>query len=677
LLWASTGTKNKDYSDVLYVEELIGPNTVNTVPPATLDAFRDHGRPRDSLEENIEDASRVLAELEKSGISLDAITADLVKDGVKQFADAADKLYGAVAHKRASVLGTAIDRQSLALGGHISAAMARATEEWRASAGIRRLWQHDKSVWTGTDEDKWLGWLRSAAKADIADYEDFARKVQGQRFTDAVVLGMGGSSLGPEVLAQTFAGKPGFPKLHVLDSTDPAQVRSMEAAVDLARTVFIVSSKSGGTTEPNVMKDYFFARVSETIGAEKAGHRFIAVTDPGSSLEKVATKQGFARIFHGEPTIGGRYSVLSPFGLVPAATAGIEVRTLIKHTLAMMRSCGPDVPPRENPGVQLGLAMGLAGLEGRDKVTILSSPKIADFGAWAEQLIAESTGKDGKGLIPIEGEPLADAALYGNDRFFIDIRTEDEDDAAHDQKLTALEKAGHPLVRIVMKSIDHIGQEFFRFELATAVAGAVLGINPFNQPDVEAAKIKTRELTAAFETSGALPAEKPVISLAQADLFTDEANASALRQAGADGDLGSWLKAHLARAGSSDYVALLAYIERDAAHIDALQHMRLGVRAKRHVATCAEFGPRFLHSTGQAYKGGPNSGVFLQITADDARDLVVPGQKASFGVIKAAQARGDFDVLTERGRRALRVHLKGDLKAGLKMLDAAITAALN
>ena len=677
LLWASTGTKNKDYSDVLYVEELIGPNTVNTVPPATLDAFRDHGRPRDSLEENIEDASRVLAELEKSGISLDAITADLVKDGVKQFADAADKLYGAVAHKRASVLGTAIDRQSLALGGHISAAMARATEEWRASAGIRRLWQHDKSVWTGTDEDKWLGWLRSAAKADIADYEDFARKVQGQRFTDAVVLGMGGSSLGPEVLAQTFAGKPGFPKLHVLDSTDPAQVRSMEAAVDLARTVFIVSSKSGGTTEPNVMKDYFFARVSETIGAEKAGHRFIAVTDPGSSLEKVATKQGFARIFHGEPTIGGRYSVLSPFGLVPAATAVIEVRTLIKHTLAMMRSCGPDVPPRENPGVQLGLAMGLAGLEGRDKVTILSSPKIADFGAWAEQLIAESTGKDGKGLIPIEGEPLADAALYGNDRFFIDIRTEDEDDAAHDQKLTALEQAGHPLVRIVMKSIDHIGQEFFRFELATAVAGAVLGINPFNQPDVEAAKIKTRELTAAFETSGALPAEKPVISLAQADLFTDEANASALRQAGADGDLGSWLKAHLARAGSSDYVALLAYIERDAAHIDALQHMRLGVRAKRHVATCAEFGPRFLHSTGQAYKGGPNSGVFLQITADDARDLVVPGQKASFGVIKAAQARGDFDVLTERGRRALRVHLKGDLKAGLKMLDAAITAALN
>ena len=333
------------------------------------------------------------------------------------------------------------------------------------------------------------------------------RRVKGQNFTDAVVLGMGGSSLGPEVLAETFAKKPGFPKLHVLDLTDPAQVRAMEKAVDVAKTLFIVSSKSGGTTEPNVMKDYFFARVSKAIGADKAGHRFIAVTDPGSSLEKLATSQGFARIFHGDPTIGGRYSVLSPFGLVPAAAAGIDIRTLIKQTLAMVRSCGPDVPPQENPGVQLGLAMGLAGLDGRDKVTIVSSKKISDFGAWAEQLIAESTGKEGKGLIPIDGEPLGEPAIYGNDRFFIDISTEGESDAAHDDKLAALEKAGHPVVRIVMKSIDHIGQEFFRFEVATAVAGAILGINPFNQPDVEAAKIKTRELTSAFEKSGTLPPE--------------------------------------------------------------------------------------------------------------------------------------------------------------------------
>jgi transaldolase/glucose-6-phosphate isomerase len=369
--------------------------------------------------------------------------------------------------------------------------------------------------------------------------------------------------------------------------------------------------------------------------------------------------------------------VLSPFGLVPAAAAGIDLRTLLTHTLAMVRSCGPDVPPHENPGVQLGLAMGLAGHEGRDKVTILSSKKIADFGAWAEQLIAESTGKDGKGLIPIDGETLGDPGKYGNDRFFIDIRTEGEGDADHDAKLAALEKAGHPVARIVMKSIDHIGQEFFRFEMAVAVAGSVLGINPFNQPDVEAAKVKTRELTAAFEKTGSLPREEPVVTTETADIYTDEKNASDLRRAGANGDLHSWLKAHLSRSGDDDYVAMLAYIERNADHIGTLQHMRLKVRDQRHVATCAEFGPRFLHSTGQAYKGGPDSGVFLQITADDERDLAVPGQKASFGIIKAAQARGDFGVLTERGRRALRVHLKGDLASGLKMLDAAIAEALN
>jgi transaldolase/glucose-6-phosphate isomerase len=678
MLWASTGTKNKDYSDVLYVEELIGPNTINTMPPATLDAFRDHGKLSDSLEENVEDARQVLEELERSGISLDAITEELVKDGVKQFADAADKLYGAVAYKRATVLGTAIDRQQLALGDGLGKAVAKSTEEWRASAKIRRLWQRDKSVWTGTDEDKWLGWLDCAAKADIADYADYANRVKGQKFSDAVVLGMGGSSLGPEVLAETFARKPGFPKLHVLDSTDPAQVRAMEAKIDIANTVFIVSSKSGGTTEPNAMKDYFYDRVAQTVGPSvKTGHRFIAVTDPGSSLEKAAKTLNYARIFYGEPSIGGRYSVLSPFGLVPAATAGIDVGSFIKHTLAMVRSCGPDVPPQENPGVQLGLAMGLAGLEGRDKVTIFSSKKIADFGAWAEQLIAESTGKEGKGLIPIDGEPLSDPHLYGNDRFFIDIRTESEADSAHDEKLAALERAGHPVVRIVMKGIDHLGQEFFRFEMATAVAGAILGINPFDQPDVEAAKIKTRELTAAFEKTGALPPEEPVVSTADADLYTDHANATALRASGANGDLTSWLRAHLDRSQQGDYVALLGYIARDKATIDAMQAMRTAVLEKCHVATAAEFGPRFLHSTGQAYKGGPDSGVFLQITTDDATDLPVPGQKATFGVIKAAQARGDFDVLTERGRRALRVHLKGGLKKGLAALNAALSQALN
>ncbi len=679
LLWASTGTKNKAYSDVLYVEELIGPDTVNTVPPATLDAFRDHGKLRDSLEEGIPDAERALADLDKAGISLDAITSDLVKDGVQLFADAFDKLLGAVAHKRAKILGAGIGHQTPALGSDLSKAVADGTEEWRAAGRIRQLWQHDKSVWTGTDEDKWLGWLNSARaeRGKVDAYKNFSEWVKKHGFTDAVVLGMGGSSLGPEVLAKTFTKRSGFPKLHVLDSTDPAQVATMERTVDLAKALFIVSSKSGGTTEPNALKDYFFGRLQDKVGQDKAGGHFVAVTDPGSSLEKVAKKQGFAHVFHGDPTIGGRYSVLSPFGLVPAAAAGLDVAQLLDLALAMVRSCGPDVPPQENPGVQLGLILGLAGRQGRDKVTILSSKAIADFGAWAEQLIAESTGKDGKGLIPIEGEPLGAPDVYGTDRLFIDLRTEGEADPAHEAKLSALEKAGHPVVRIMLKSADHIGQEFFRFEMATAVAGAVLGINPFNQPDVESAKIKTRELTAAFEKSGQLPDEKPVIATDKLAIYTDSENAKALRKAGADGDLGSWLKAHLASVRANDYVALLAYIEHDRAHIDALQDMRLAIRDRRHVATCAEFGPRFLHSTGQAYKGGPDSGVFLQITADDAKDLPIPGQAASFGIIKSAQARGDFDVLTERGRRALHIHLKGDLKTGLAQIGKAIAAALN
>ncbi|HRO00322.1 MAG TPA: bifunctional transaldolase/phosoglucose isomerase [Nitrobacter sp.] len=678
LLWASTGTKNKDYRDVLYIEELIGPDTVNTVPPATLDGFRDHGELRDSLEENLDDARQVLAALADAGISLDAITRDLVTEGVRLFEDAADKLLGAVARKREKILGSAVDRQTLSLDPSIVKSVETKADDWRAAGTVRKLWQKDKSVWTDADEDKWLGWLTSpAAEFDrAADYADYARRVKKQKFTDAVVLGMGGSSLGPEVLAKTFPKAAGFPKLHVLDSTDPAEIRSLEAAIDIARTVFIVSSKSGGTTEPNALKDYFHARVAKAIGADKAGHRFIAITDPGSSLDAEAARLGYARTFHGDPEIGGRYSILSPFGLVPAATAGIDVTGLLESALVMVRSCGAQVPPHDNPGVQLGLAMGLAGREGRDKVTILASPKIADFGAWTEQLIAESTGKEGKGLIPIDGEPLGDASLYGDDRFFIDIRTADEEDAPHDEKLRALENAGHPVVRIVMNSIDQIGQEFFRFEIAAAVAGAVLGINPFDQPDVEAAKIRTRELTSAFEKTGRLPDEEPAISADGFDIYTDADNARALREKGADGELSSWLKAHLSRAEAGDYVALLAYVARNDDHIGELQRMRLAVRDRKKVATCAEFGPRFLHSTGQAYKGGPDSGVFLQITADDPRDLKIPGRKMSFSIIKAAQARGDFDVLTRRGRRALRVHLKGNLKSGLSRLDEAISRAL-
>lgn len=677
LLWASTGTKNKAYSDVLYVEELIGRDTVNTVPPATLDAFRDHGKLRDSLEENLPEAKRVLADLAKSGISLDAITEKLVEEGVQLFAEAFDKLLGAVAHKRAALLSSAIDGQNIRLAADVDKSFKALANDWRAGGKIRSLWARDASVWTGHDENKWLGWLDALTReqAALPRYQAFAKWVKDTKFTDAVVLGMGGSSLGPEVIATTFGTVAGFPRLHILDSTDPEQVRRMDAAIKANTTLFIVSSKSGGTTEPNALMDYFLARAGEKLG-DKAGGHFVAVTDPGSSLEKVAKSRGFAHVIHGEPTIGGRYSVLSPFGLVPAAAAGLDLVKFLDATASMARACGPDVPPDENPGVQLGLALGAAAQHGRDKITLTASRPIADFGAWVEQLIAESTGKNGKALIPLEGETLGKPDVYGNDRVFIDLRTGDDGDADRETSLAALEKAGHPVVRITVTDLLHIGQEFFRFEIATAVAGSVMGINPFDQPDVEAAKIKTRELTASFEKTGSLPDETAVATDGAIAIYTDAKNADALRKAGANGGVASWLKAHLGRIQGGDYATLLAYIDRDDAHLATTHAMRMAIRDRKHVATCVGFGPRFLHSTGQAYKGGPNTGVFLQITADDAKDLPVPGQKASFGVIKAAQARGDFDVLTERGRRALRLHIKGDLAKGLSAIHAAVDSAL-
>ncbi len=676
LLWASTGTKNKAYSDVLYVEELIGPDTVNTMPVATLEAFRDHGKPRDSLAEDAAQAQRMLGELGRTGISLDAVTDRLVDDGVRLFADAADKLLAAVAKKRIEVLDRQIDKLKLSLGPQLDKSAGEIAEDWRKHGNIRKLWRRDKSLWTNADEDRWLGWLDGIGDEQIAAYTAFAQDIRREGFRDAVLLGMGGSSLGPEVLALSFGPQRGWPRLRVLDSTVPAEIKAIEADLDLGKTLFIVSSKSGSTTEPNILKDYFFKRVADAVGAGQAGRHFIAVTDPGSPLQRAAQQQDFRQVFYGVPSIGGRYSVLSPFGLVPAAIAGIDVARLVQSTRAMMRSCGPDVPPAENPGATLGIALGAAASRGRDKITLLASPALSSFGAWAEQLFAESTGKHGKGLIPIDGEPLGRPDVYGDDRFFIELALAGEAADERETKLNALEQAGHPVVRIAQNSIDHIGQEFFRFEIATAIAGAVLGINPFDQPDVEASKVKTRELTAAFEQSGTLPRETPVCSDKSIALYTDEKNAEALRRAGADGGVESWIKAHFARIGTGDYVAVLAYLAREEKTAARLQQLRLALRDRRHVATCLEFGPRFLQSTGQAYKGGPDSGVFLQITADDPEDLAIPGHRASFGVVKAAQARGDFDVLAERGRRALRVHLDGDLASGLAALEAAVERAL-
>jgi len=571
-----------------------------------------------------------------------------------------------------------VSRLKTSLPETLAATVKSTIADWQSGGKVKRLWDRDASLWTGEDESKWLGWLdivdEQIAQQDTL--QKFAKEVQTRGFQHILLLGMGGSSLCPEVLRMTFGRIPHFPELHVLDSTDPAQVKAFEHKIDIPKTLFIVSSKSGSTLEPNIFKQYFFERAKQVVGTDKVGSHFVAITDPGSKLQQVAEGDHFLHAFFGRPSIGGRYSALSNFGMIPAAAIGLDTKKFLERTAEMERACGPSVKVEENPGAVLGIILGSAANARRDKVTIITSPGISDLGAWLEQLIAESTGKIGKGIIPVDREHLASTDVYGNDRIFAYIRLESEADSEQDAKVAALEKAGHPVVRITMPDIYDLGAEFFRWEIATAVAGAIVGINTFNQPDVEASKIATRTLTSEYEKTGSLPAEKPILEDSGVRLFTDEKNASALAAAAGEKSLVGYLKAHLSRIHAGDYFAVLGYIQMNAEHEESLQALRHAVRDAKHVATCLGFGPRFLHSTGQAYKGGPNSGVFLQITCDDAVELPVPGQRYTFGIVKAAQARGDFQVLAERGRRALRVHLGKDLKNGLVALQAAVRKAL-
>jgi transaldolase/glucose-6-phosphate isomerase len=679
VLWASTSTKNPKYRDVLYVEELIGPDTVNTIPPATLDAFRDHGHARSSLTEDVEGANRVMETVAKIGISMKEVTDKLTDDGVRLFAEAFDKLLEAVEKNSKSQITPKVSKQTYKLPDDLAEAVKTNIDDWRATGKVRRLWQRDASLWTGIDEANWLGWLGITEKqiANADNLRRFAEDVKREGFTDILLLGMGGSSLCPEVLEKTLGRIDGFPQLRVLDSTDPAQIKAFQDQINVPKTLFVVSSKSGTTLEPNIYKQYFFEQVKKAAGAEKAGSHFIAITDPGSKLQEVAEADRFRHIFYGDPSIGGRYSALSNFGVVPAAAMGLDVVKFLDRTEEMVEACAASVPVQENPGVILGLILGTAARSGRDKVTIITSPKIYDLGAWLEQLLAESTGKQGHGIIPVDREQLASPDVYGKDRVFVYLRLDSAPDSAQEAKVAALEQAGQPVLRISLGDVYDLGQEFFRWEIATAVAGSVIGINAFNQPDVEASKVATRNLTAEYEKTGSLPAEKPFFEQDGVKLFTDSKNADALtKAAGNEKSLSNYLRSHLNRLGAGDYFALLAFIQMNDEHEQSLQKIRHAVRDNRRVATCLGFGPRFLHSTGQAYKGGPNSGVFLQVTCDDAADLPVPGQKYTFGVVKAAQARGDFQVLVERGRRALRVHLGKDLKSSLAKLQAVVNQAL-
>jgi len=556
----------------------------------------------------------------------------------------------------------------------LEALVKAALDDWKKNDKGRRLWQRDASVWTGTDEAQWLGWLDITEKqlAQLDVFKKIAADVKKAKFKHALLLGMGGSSLCPEVLRMTFGKIKGFPELHVLDSTDPAQIKAIEAQVDLKSTICIVSSKSGSTLEPNIYKQYFFEQIKKKVGAAEVGKRFIAITDPGSKMQQVAEVDKFRHIFFGVPSIGGRYSALSNFGMIPGAIMGLDIPKFLKNAQEMVKACGATVAADKNPGVLLGAILGTAAREGLDKVTIISSPGISDLGAWLEQLIAESTGKQGKGIIPVDREKVAKPEVYGNDRVFAYLRLETKPDKKQDAAVAALEKDGLPVVRISVKNTSNLGQEFFRWEIATAVAGAIIGINAFNQPDVEASKIETKKLTSEYEASGKLPAESPFFEAEGIKFYADPKNTAALQGAETLLDV---MKLHLDRINAGDYFGVLGYITMNEANESALQRIRHTVRDAKKVATVLGFGPRFLHSTGQAYKGGPDTGVFLQITCDDKVDFAVPGQKYTFGVVKAAQARGDFAVLAERGRRALRVHIGKNVKTDLAKVAKAVQKA--
>jgi transaldolase / glucose-6-phosphate isomerase len=571
-----------------------------------------------------------------------------------------------------------MNSQTFSLPRDLSEGVSAALQQWTKADNVRRLWTHDASLWTSADENKWLGWLDivNEQQRGVDRFESLEKEVAREGFAHVMLLGMGGSSLCPEVMEKTFGQQTGSPELHVLDSTDPAQIKSRESEIDLDKTLFIVSSKSGSTLEPNIFKQYFFERVRQRIGEREAGKRFVAITDPGSKMQQVAQADHFRHVFFGLPSIGGRYSAFSDFGMIPAAAMGVDVRKFLDRTGQMVDACGGGIPADDNPGVILGAILGIAHNLGRDKVTIVAAPAIYDLGAWLEQLIAESTGKIGRGLIPVDRESTGPPDVYQQDRVFAYLRYEPNPDQTQDAAIAAIESAGHPVVRISISDVYDLGQEFFRWEIATAVAGSIIGINPFDQPDVEASKVATRKLTEAYEQTGSLPSETPIFEEDGVKLFADEKNAAALADSADDRSLGGYLRAHLDRLKDGDYFALLAYVEMNDAHEKILQSARHAVRDRKRVATCLGFGPRFLHSTGQAYKGGPNTGVFLQVTCDDAADLPVPEQKYTFGIVKAAQARGDYEVLAERGRRALRVHLGADVNEELQKLKATIAAAL-
>jgi transaldolase / glucose-6-phosphate isomerase len=660
VLWASTGTKNPWYPDTFYVDGLVAAGTVNTVPPGTLALFLDHGTPGPDLGQGMEPAKERLAALAGLGIDLEEITERLQAEGLESFEKAFHALLSSVAEKR-HALAAGIRRMSVDLG-PLSTGVAAALEELRDQAVLRRIWFHDHTVWSPEpgEIDNRLGWLHlpETMGDTLEDLRRFAEQVVSGGFTDVVLLGMGGSSLAPEVFQRVFGppeGVRGGPlRLTVIDSTDPDMIRRRTEALDLDATLFIVSTKSGGTVETLSAFKHFFNQVAVRKGADGAGEHFVAITDPGGALDDLARKHGFRRIFLNDPNVGGRYAALSYVGLVPAVLLGVDPSLLLERAAtAACNAAGANCPKAgDNDAARLGaiLAEGVRG--GRDKLTLSASPGIESLGDWIEQLVAESTGKDGTGILPVVGEPLGSPEVYGDDRLFVDLAL--AGDESREQALAALAGAGHPVVRMRLRDRYDLARQFFLWEMATAVAGARMGIHPFDQPNVEAAKNVARRMVAAFAESGALP----------------EGDAS---PAAAE-----TLEAFLAETVPGDYVALQAYVEPSRETDRALDALRLAIRRRFRVATTVGYGPRFLHSTGQLHKGDGGRGRFVQLVSRAGSDLPVPDEAGgdtsslSFQVLKLAQALGDARALADAGRRLVRFDLGRDVVGGLERLQGAV-----
>ncbi len=672
LLWASTSTKNPEYSDVKYVEALIGPATINTLPLETLHAFRDHGKAAARLEEDTQAALIVLEQLGQVGIDLDALTQQLEDEGVSKFEQAFGKLMAALEERRAAAFKEPFDRQILHLGRYHKALQEQIGRLEKMHFNSR-LWQKDPALWKSDPRDQQvirgaLGWLHVAEKMaeNLEDLKAFQKEIREAGFRHVLHMGMGGSSLTPLVFERTFnPGADGLP-LTVLDSTDPATLLEIERSLPLAETLFIAASKSGTTAEPLAFSDYFYARLKQIKGG-KAGENFCVITDPGTPLVKTAKERGYRRTFLNFADIGGRYSALSYFGLVPAALMGLDVDELLERALRMVHACASCVSIPEDPGLILGAALGgLAREYHRNKVTFLVPEPLASLGLWLEQLLAESTGKEGTGLLPVAGEPLGEPSVYGDDRIFIQLRMKGAEDAALERGVEALHEAGQPVITIQLRDLLDLGQEFFRWEIATATAGALLGINAFDQPNVQESKDNTNRLLALVREQGKLTEQEPSLVQTPLELFFEEKAAS----------VPEVLSRFLSQGRPGDYLALMAYITENPADDKALMEIRRLLQDHLHLPTTLGYGPRFLHSTGQFHKGGPNTGLFLQLTAGEPEDVPIPGAPYGFGTFKQAQALGDLEALRKHKRRVGRIHLGSDIREGLAALKEALSAAL-